>query len=264
MKTYIKILLLATIICFGCNSKYQEVKKGLPAVLFKTDDFFNQFDSSGNDGLALRVYENGTYSQFGYNFFAYGNWVWNEEKKTIKLNPITSKDSNFVQQFKVVRNKDEHFLVKKIIVQQGKSLVERNENAAIGLYVSTGKDPFAKSVNTWRIKPTKAETQQEIKLRTQKYLEFLLVYYEFVQENKLSFFTYGWYATPIRLHYGNGVRMAYENELVDWYSCFYNVDQATEAYKLLGGAMRKSRIKNIPSKVERNIDYVKQLIEGLK
>lgn len=73
-----------------------------------------------------------------------------------------------------------------------------------------------------------------------------------------------WYATPIQLHYGNGVRMSYNTELTDWYSCFYNEAEAIEAYKLLGGAMKKSTmVFNDNFIYSRNLAYIKQLIKAI-
>lgn len=264
MKTKIFYLITFLSLLASCNTKPKDFKKGLPLIIFKIEDNTDVSDSSGNRGLVIRFYENGTYSHFGYNFFAYGNWHWNEEKKTITLNPTTSKDSNFTQQFKIEKKYDNSYSIKKIIVRDGKTLVQRYENKAIGLNTSTGNDPFNKEINVWRIKPAKSESTQEIKTRTLNYLQFLLTYYEFIEENKINILTYGWYATPIQMHYANGARMTYNTELADWYACFYSIDEANEAYKLIGKAMRKSKIKELESKAERNIDYLKQMIEALK
>lgn len=264
MKPIFLLLLINYCLLISCNQSPKELKKGLPLVILKAENAFKNFDSSGNEGLVIRFYENGTYSHFAYNFFAYGNWKWNEEKKKLTLTPTFSKDSLFDQQFKIEKKDVTSYSIKKVINQDGKTLIERNEHAAIGLSSVTAKDPFSKEINTWRIKPKKTETLKEIKTRTLSYLQFLVTYHEFIKENKIDIYVYSWYATPIQMHYGNGVRMAYSDELTDWYACFYAVEEANEAYKLLGGALRKSKLKNIENKAERNADYVRQLIEAIK
>jgi hypothetical protein len=65
------------------------------------------------------------------------------------------------------------------------------------------------------------------------------------------------------MHYGNGVRIVYNNELADWYSCFCNVEEGNEAYKLISAGMQKSKIKRFESKVERNLQYIKQLVAAI-
>ncbi len=264
MKTTTFYFLAFTILLSACNIYDKGRRKGLPATIFKIEKDINTSDSSGNESLVIRFYENGTYSHFGYNFFAYGKWDWNENKKLVTLNPTTSKDSNYAQQFKIEKKYDGSYAIKKMINQNGKTMMQRYESAAIGTDLSMDKDPFCKEMNTWRIKPIKPESKQEIKLRTLNYLQFLLAYYEFLEESHVNVYTYSWYATPIQMHYGNGARMAYNNELADWYSCFYNVDEANEAYKLIATAVRKSKIEDMPSIVERNKVYIKGLIDALK
>lgn len=257
-------LLISFFLVSSCKQSPKEIKKGLPLVIAKIENAFNNFDSSGNEGLVIRLYENGTYSHFAYNFYAYGNWQWSEGKKRITLTPTQSKDSSFVQEFKIEKKELQNYAIKKVIHQDDKTLVERNEHIALGIVDVKGKDPFTKELNAWRIRPQKSETKEEIKKRTLDYLQFLLIYHEFMKENKMNVYVYSWYATPIQMHYGNGVRMAYSDELTDWYSCFYSVEEGNEGYKFLGSALRKSKIKPIESKAERNADYIKQMIEALK
>ncbi len=263
MHPKISYLFLSLIFLFACNTKPKEVKKGLPLIIFKLSDAVNKPDSSGNEGLVIRFYENGTYSHFGYNFFAFGNWKWDDRKNTITLNPTTSKDSNLTQQYKIEKKFDDSYSIRKLIVRNGKTLVQRLENKTIALNTVTGNDPFTRDMNVWRIKPIKSESAAEIRLRTLNYLKFLLTYYEFIEANQIDFLTYNWYATPIQMHYGNGVRMAYNNELADWYSCFYSVEEGNEAYKLISAGVQKSKIKSSESRAERNLEFIKQLISAI-
>ena len=258
-----EFLIKLILIFLACNTKPKEVAKGLPLIIFKLSDDVNKPDSSGNEGLVIRFYENGAYSHFGYNFFAFGNWKWDDRKNIITLNPTTSKDNNFTQQYKIEKKLDDSYSIRKLIVRDGKALVQRLENKTIALNTVTSNAPFTREMNTWRIKPMKSESATEIKLRTLNYLNFLLSYYEFVQDNKIDFLTYNWYATPIQMHYGNGVRMAYNNELADWYSCFYSVEEGNEAYKLISAGVQKSKIKSSESRAERNLEFIKELISAI-
>ena len=141
-------------------------------IIFEISDAVNKSDSIGNEALVIRFYENGIYSHFGYNFFAFGNWKWDERKNTISLNPTTSKNDNFAQQYKIEKQLDESYSIRKLIIRDGKTLVQRRENKTITMDISKGNDPFRKEVNIWRIKPAKSESAAEIKLRTLNYLNF--------------------------------------------------------------------------------------------
>lgn len=264
MKKNIAFFSVFIILFLGCNTGPNEIKNGLPFIIFKLGDNSKPSDSSGKENVVIRLYENGTYSHFGCNFFAYGNWQWDGFDKIVTLEPTISKDSNITQQFKVERKYENHYVIKNVIMQKGKRLVQQYENAAMGFATSVTKDPFSKEMNTWRIKPAKPESAEEIKQRTLHYLQFLLAYYEFIQTDEINFLAYGWYATPIQMHYGNGVKMSYNNELADWYSCFYSIEDGNQAYILIGTAMRKSKLKDMESIGERNIEYLKQLIAALK
>lgn len=260
MKIVAPLLLLFVVGCSACNVNKKSPEKNVPAVIFKIEVGEDRIDSNGNEALAIRFYENGTYSHFGYNFFAYGNWSWNVEKKRAILKPRLDKYANAEQQYKILYHQNNDYTIKKVIEKNGKVLVENNDNQAFGFMQLNEPDPFSEQMNTWRIKPQSSESKETIKKRVLNYLQFLVTYNQFIIENKLNFYTYAWFPTPIQMHYANGVRMAYSDELNDWNACFYNITEATEAYKLLSGNIRKCKVKNINSKPERNIDYLKQLI----
>lgn len=265
MKKIITHLLLGSLFLLACNTSNKEVKVGLPTVIFKIDEAYIKLDTTGNEGLAIRFYSNGTYSHFAYNFYAYGKWKWNENTRMVSLTPETSKDNNIEQHFKIEVNEDNSYTIRKMV--EVDKYVFKNQSPyklIVAKNADNDADPFSKSMNSWRIKPAQSESKEAIRMRTLNYLKFLECYYEYLQDNQLNVYTTMWYATPIQLHYGNGVRMSYNTELTDWYSCFYNEAEAIEAYKLLGGAMKKSTmVFNDNFIYSRNLAYIKQLIKAI-
>lgn len=265
MKHTITYLLLCSLLLLACNTSNKEVKTGLPTVIFKIDEAYTKLDTTGNEGLAIRFYSNGTYSHFAYNFYAYGKWKWNENTRIVTLTPETSKDTNIEQHYKIEVDADSIYTIRKMIMID--KYIFKNQSPyrlIVAKNADNDADPFSKSMNTWRIKPKQSESKIAIRIRTLNYLKFLQCYYEYLQDNQLRAYSKMWYATPIQLHYGNGVRMSYNTELTDWYSCFYNEAEANEAYMLIGGAMKKATIDfNNKFIYSRNLAYIKQLIKAI-
>lgn len=248
----------------ACTFPKREVSIGLPAVLISMQEVNNQKDSTGTIATVLKFNEDSTYSHFGYNYYAYGNYKWNTAKKMILLSPTTSKYSPLKQQFKIEKVNNNQYTIKKTLQTIDDFLVQKEGNEAVGVSSSSKNDPFNPAMNTWRIKPAESESKAAIKNRTIAYLKFLQTYYRFIKEKKLTTFSYGWFPTPIKMHYVNGVKMSYNNELDDWYDCFYNIDEGNEAYMLISGTFRKCNFKQTNSIVARNVDYLEQMINLIK
>mgnify|MGYP006175239373 CR=1 FL=1 len=70
-----------------------------------------------------------------------------------------------------------------------------------------------------------------------------------------------WYPQPIKF-YSNKVSMAYENELGDWYTCFFSKEDAVKGYQLISGALMKVKIEG-EADVERNINCIEQLLTSI-
>jgi hypothetical protein len=138
-------------------------------------------------------------------------------------------------------------------------LKDRNTRNYEGVFNRSKEDPFSPSMNSWRIKPVQEETEEQIKKRTINYLHFLKSLYKYALDNKLVAITRAWYPEPIQMYFANGVRMAYNNEVIDWYQCFYNDEQAIEAYKLLSATMHKLKVPKTETIAERNIDIINQI-----
>jgi hypothetical protein len=257
MKYLIGVLILASFSCKKAN------KKALPDVLYKMQMDFNVDDSAGYQNMMLRLYADGKYSHFAANFYNYGTWNWSDTTSLLTLMPKQGSPSIKPQLFAVEKLPSDQFKVKKIKKEGDIILREKNFSDFTGVDNVSKADPFSPENNTWRIKPTTSENTEQIKKRTKGYLEFLKLYYQYTIDNKVQQLTYGWYAAPLQMNYGNGVRMAYSTEVKDWYACFYSEAEGIEAYKMLTLAVRKLDVPDIVDLRERNLAIVKQMIDEL-
>ncbi|HMP92354.1 MAG TPA: hypothetical protein PKD90_05750, partial [Phnomibacter sp.] len=139
-----------------------------------------------------------------------------------------------------------------------------------GTYTFTGypatedTDPFSPEANRWRIPPAQPESLEDIRQRVLDFLVFQRNWYAFVLQHKMDPILINWYPNPMLMHYANGVRMAYADELDSWNRCFYDSTAAVRGYQFIGGGLREVTIKKTDNKVERNLDCLKQMIDAIR
>lgn len=218
----------------------------------------NAFSSNNKlDVYMLRLYPSGEYVLCADLLYEPGIWIFDSEKKLIILSPLQKKEIN-TQRFL----HDETIGGTTTFTFYHSYPIEKEEADEL-IYVrsianKSISDPYHPSNHQWRKQPNAVETNDQIKTRTLAYLNFLKIFYTHAKENELENVGGSWYPQPLRF-YSNMVRMAYDNELADWYSCFYNEEQGIEAYKLLSGALRNVKIIG-STDISRNLNGVEQLL----
>jgi len=139
-------------------------------------------------------------------------------------------------------------------------------------FVSAGKryknvedDPFHISNNQWRLHPKKPESTEEVRKRLKDYLHFNILFYRdnLAKESKeISF-----YGLPTCLKwYAGGIYMVKEADLnANWFYCFYNKNQAMEAYKMMGELVTKKYNwpKGNVSWINKNLSVLEQMYQRL-
>lgn len=206
----------------------------------------------------IRLYANGDYALCAELLFERGKWVFDEQKKMLVLTanekdgvedvryiadqtlPNGKMQFSFYHQYPVNKAEPDEMITVKAVANQSDA------------------DPYAAAMNTWRKKPAGAESAGQIKKRTIDYLNFLMALYRHQQKNETASSEGSWYPKPLKF-YSNTVRMAYNNELIDWYNCFFNEEQGIEAYKLISGALRRVKITG-DDDTGRNINCLEQLL----
>lgn len=216
-----------------------------------------------NDEYLLRIYPNGRYTQFGIHGHNEGKWNMDEAKKQLHLSPTNGS----------LQHMDSYYILDKTLNMEVTARLFRkpyandaNVEKTVFFKCRINKskhDPYAATMQTWRQQPTTPETDGQIRQRVLRYLDFLTEMYQHAIDNDLKELSGSWYPQPILMHYGNGVRMAYSNELDEWNKCFYDSAQAVKGYQVLSGAMYKTKLGSFDSKFERNLDFVQQLKKAI-
>ncbi len=251
-------ILFICISIVGCNPN---TKFSLNGDWFIVQEGYNDQDSSGYENMALNLKSDGSYAHFAANFYNYGKWKWDATTSRITLTPESGHPRNGTFVFELVKQEKEEVQVKRIL-QKGEVLVKRKKaDKWFGNKNMVSESPFESKYNQWRVKPTNPETREQIRERTFQYIQFLKICFQYQVDNKIESLTHGWYPQPFQLHFINTARMAYSNELIDWNACFYNEEQAVEAYKLISGTMYKLKVHNKETIAERNLDLVVQLLD---
>ncbi|UAY52905.1 hypothetical protein [Ferruginibacter albus] len=178
----------------------------------------------------------------GYCFFLDGTAVKDphEEMELGKWNLSADKTSI---EIKYDKGNQETF---KIYDIRGKALVLTNadkkkiEMVGDGVQeVNVKDDPYAISNNNWRIKPTQKETPEQIRQRLKGCVRFFDLYYkDNVARNKLTILFRG---LPSCFNwYQGGITLQNEDVLDEkWIDCFYNKEQAMDAYKMADKVISK-------------------------
>jgi hypothetical protein len=222
-------------------------------------------EPSGNNSLglyALRFYPDGQYTLCADLLFEQGKWSFDAAKKILLLTPSEKTEElterylldekldadntqfSFFSSFPIDKSDPDEFIKVVAVTNLSKS------------------DPYKKEMHQWRKAPAQAENDDQLKQRVLAYLQFLQAFYQHAADNNLEEPSGNWYPQPI-LFYSNKVRMAYENELSDWYTCFFTKEEAVKGYQLISGALRKVKIEG-EDDLSRNINCVEQLLKNLQ
>jgi hypothetical protein len=208
------------------------------------------------DMYMLRLYANGSYVFCADLLFETGTWKYDDEKELMVLRSKNKEDKEQLRYMITDKQKKGEVVFQLYQQYPAADADEMVEVRAIRNQ-STG-DPYNSAVNNWRNKPAAAESSEQIKTRTLSYLRFLEVLYTHAMDNNLENPGGKWYPQPVKF-YSNKVSMAYADELLDWYNCFFNEAQGIEAYKLLSGALMKVKIEGDDDN-SRNLNCVRQMM----
>lgn len=214
------------------------------------------------DLYTIRFYPGGDYTLCADLLFEQGKWNFDEQKKLLVLTP-TVKDST----------ENVRYLVDQTLpgdktqfsFYHGFPLDKSNPDEMIEVQALANQskaDPYNESMNSWRIKPQQQETPEQIQQRVIAYLQFLKALYMHAKENNLENAGGSWYPQPIKF-YSNKVSMAYSNELIDWYNCFFSEEQGIQGYQLISGALMKVKIEG-KDDVSRNLNCTEQLLKQIQ
>jgi hypothetical protein len=188
----------------------------------------------------------------------FGNWKFDDATKLITL---TQSNKQFLQ-YKLIKLSATELVIINTADADKKKLVF----VAVGKkYTQLNDNPYHISNNIWRIAPKQPETDVQIKARLKNYLQFHINFYKLnlaTQQQSISFYGFPscikWYA--------GGIILIKEKDLPkNWFTCFYNKDQAMQAYKMMEIIVTKKY--NWPTKkmnwVVKNLAVLEQMYAGM-
>jgi len=160
------------------------------------------------------------------NTFDYGNWIYDDAAKTITLNNSIDKAKDI---YKIAK-----------ITADELTLVNVGVNSSTNLkFIAPGKrfknaddEPYYLNNNRWRIKPKSKESDSAIHQRLKENLYFFILFYKsaLIKDDKTVSF---WGLPSCFKWYGGAIFIKKKDELKEnWINCFYNQEQAMQAYKL--------------------------------
>lgn len=168
----------------------------------------------------------GTFVKNPRNTFDYGNWSYDDATKTITINNS------------IDRAKDIYKIAK--VASDELTLVNVGINSATNLkFIAPGKrfknanaEPYCLENNRWRIKPKSKESDSAIHQRLKENIYFFVLFYKSAlakADKTVSF----WGLPGCFKWYGGAIYLKKKEELKEnWIDCFYNKDQAMQAYAL--------------------------------
>jgi hypothetical protein len=169
---------------------------------------------------------NGTFFKNPRNSFDYGTWQYNDATKTITISNSIEKGKDVYKIAKIAYDE-------MTLVNTGIGSITNLKFIAPGKRYKNAKDePYNLENNRWRIKPTTKESDSAIHQRLKENLYFFILFYKsaLAKGDKVVSF---WGLPSCFKWYGGAIFIKKKDELKDnWINCFYNKDQAMQAYAL--------------------------------
>ena len=119
-------------------------------------------------------------------------------------------------------------------------------------------DPWSPALNKWRLKPTGAETDAELKKRVRNHLHFMYSFFSFAIQGERYWVSQDWFFSVIKPG-NNGTALLSPKKIPHaWYGCFYDSAQAIKGL----GLLRKTFYAKIDIPKESNSIVFNKLMLG--
>ena len=202
---------------------------------------------------------NGTFIKNPRNAIDYGNWVYDDTKKTITLNYSVEKGKDV---YKIAALASDELKLLNIGINTSTILKFVSSGRR---FKDTNEEPFALQNNMWRIKPNKKETDAAIQQRLKDNLHFFILFYKSAvikDDKEVSF----WGLPSCFKWYGGGIFLKDRSQLKEnWIDCFYSKEQAMKAYVLAEKIMEKKYTwpKGESNWLKQNLYVLEQMYKNL-
>ena len=185
-------------------------------------------------GLIFSFFDDGTFTNMnGLGEYDFGKWNFVGGKKTVFLQSKKYKDT-----FKI---KADHLNEKELLLMEQrnkqKMTFSRSGNAGEKLEL----DAFYPNNNTWRIRPTKPETDAQIKERFTNYISHLAYILKTASDQKQPAVSFEFSQGIIQI-YSGGIGIKGKEDVPEtWINSYYSPKQAWQAYDMFEAYLKTSK-----------------------
>jgi len=195
-----------------------------------------KYKKTVQEGLIFSFYPNGTFTTIsGTGTYEYGKWNFVNNKKAVYIVSNISKDTLSIKP----DTQNEQALL--YVTQKNKNIKKTFSRAAdIEILTDFESDPYHTNNNTWRIKPAKAESPQQIQDRLGNYIKHLAYILKQASDQKLRSVSFEFSQGIIKIYNGGIGINPTEAVPLTWVNTYYSNEQALMAYKMFEAYLRSS------------------------
>jgi hypothetical protein len=128
------------------------------------------------------------------------------------------------------------------------------------------EDPFYPGNNQWRIRPSVAETDEQLRARVRECVHFYALFFRDIYQRGETEISYSGLPNCF-IWYNGGIGMQAKEDLGDkWMNCFYSSYQALKAYEMVASILGRHQLKwaeHPASWVKEIADVLDQIAEKL-
>lgn len=209
-------------------------------------------DTRLNPSNFINLKNDGNYTRY-FAAFEYGKWTFENGKLTL----TNYKNETAII---IINSLTAHEMQVKFNERQTDNFESQPANSL------SGKDPFSKENNLWRIPSNKKESDSEIKHRLLNHLKFWELYFTWALENNIQSIDVRSLPTLIKI-YGNGIIVKPYNTIPEkWKSYFFDEEDCRKANSIVEDAFRDENIgwPHTDNKYKAFISVFQQLQEKIK
>lgn len=169
---------------------------------------------------------NGSFVKNPRNAFDYGDWSFDESKKMITINNTVERSKDI---YKIARVTSDELVLVNVGI---KSITNLKFISSAKRFKNETDEPYYLENNRWRIRPKQKESDSAIHRRLKENIRFFILFYKnaLAKDDKSVSF---WGLPSCFKWYGGAIYLKRQDELKEnWISCFYNKEQAMQAYTL--------------------------------
>ncbi len=186
--------------------------------------------SASLQNSTFALYENQR-SAFFSTKTPYRQGTWSRDGDRLEL---TLGESGSAYSFEIVE-RDENTLVLILTASRtsdGELVISCQKSQQ---YIHDGVDLLSPEENTWRIKPARKETEEQVKARAIQHLDYLIKYFACVKANKQGYFETGIISSPF-VFYSHGLGLSRETPFaLRWRESFFDEENANQGFHLPAG-----------------------------